>query len=105
MEMTFHSPVRLLIVAECAHYRQGEAVLAPRHFVREIELWAQMFDRVWLATRFPPGPVPEDATPYRSPNLGFWVANVAFTRSVEDRIRSLGRSAVDLCRLIRAFRQ
>jgi len=105
MEMTFHSPVRLLIVAECAHYRQGEAVLAPRHFVREIELWAQMFDRVWLATRFPPGPVPEDAAPYRSPNLGFWVANGAFTRSVEDRIRSLGRSAVALCRLIRAFRQ
>lgn len=96
-------PGTLLIVAECEHWRQGGAVFAPGHFVREIELWAAMFEKVRLFTRFPNWPQFPEAVPYRARNIQFLTGNGAFAPGARERMKSLGRSAVALPRLFLAF--
>ncbi len=96
-------PGTLLIVAECEHWRQGGRTFAPSHFVREIELWASMFPRVVLFTRFPPGPRVPQAVPYQAPNVRFRKGNGALAPGGCERLKSLGRSALLIPGLFLAY--
>lgn len=78
-------------------------MLAPSHFVREIELWASMFPRVELYTRFPPWPKVPQAVPYQARNIRFLTGNGAFTPGGLERLKSLGRSARAVPRLFLAY--
>lgn len=95
--------MKLLIVSECGHFRSNGRVLAPRHFVREISLWASMFSQVRLITRFPPWHVPGDGVVYECSNLEFAVGNGALTGGLVDFLLSLGRSAVAVVRIVLGF--
>lgn len=74
-------------------------IVAPGHFRREIDLWAQLFEEVEILTSFPPERAPGGAEAYDSTNLHFIVGNGAFSKVVWDRLVSIGRSAVTLVRL------
>ena len=91
--------MRLLIVAECEHYKSGDAVMAPGHFRREIDLWSRMFDRVEIITSFPAGEAPAGLEGYESPNLDFRIGNGAFSSSLWDKLSSVGRSLVAAARI------
>jgi len=95
--------MRLLIVAECEHYRRGAEIVAPGHFRREIDLWARMFDEVDLITQFPGEEAPHGVEPYESTNIQFVIGNGAFSRDPWDRIVSIGRSAMTVTRIIRSI--
>ena len=93
--------LRMLVVTECEHFVINGQVAAPRHFRREIDLWARMFSHVELITRFPPWPIPRDADGYESKKIDFVVGNGAFSRGVADKVLSLARSTVAAARIVR----
>jgi glycosyltransferase involved in cell wall biosynthesis len=93
--------LRMLVVTECEHFAIDGQVVAPRHFTREIDLWAQMFAQIELATRFPPWPMPRDADGYESKKIEFVVANGAFSPGFVDKVLSLARSTVAAFRIVK----
>lgn len=95
--------MRLLIVAECEHFKHQEVTLAPGHFRREMDLWSRMFDRVEIITSFPVGEAPAGLEEYESTNIDFLIGNGAFSSSVWDKLLSVGRSLVTALRIGRSL--
>ena len=84
-------PRTLLIVAECVHWRVEDRVMAPEHFVLEMELWAKMFEQVWIYTEFKQGKPASDAIPYRVTNVHFGETRGADRPGLLGKLLSLHR--------------
>jgi len=92
-----------LIVAECEHWRVEEQVMAPEHFVAEIELWAKMFEEVQIYTAFKQGEPSADAVTYHSQNIDFEKAKGADRPGLLGKLLSLHRAPPVMLKLWRAL--
>jgi glycosyltransferase involved in cell wall biosynthesis len=60
---------RLLIVSHVKHYRHAGRLYALAPYVREINVWAELFPQLVIASPFAEGPPPGDAEAFASPNI------------------------------------
>lgn len=62
-------PVRLLIVSHVIHYRWQGRLWAYGPYVREIELWANIFPEITIACPLREEPAPADCLPFEHTNI------------------------------------
>jgi len=62
-------PNRLVIFSGVSHHRLDEKIIAHRGFVREVDIWARIFDEVLVVSRLVSGPAAADAVPYAEKNI------------------------------------
>jgi glycosyltransferase involved in cell wall biosynthesis len=64
-------PRRLVVFSGVVHYTGGKRLVAHRGFVREIDLWSRIFDRVLVVGPSSTASAAEDAVAYGEPNTEF----------------------------------
>lgn len=62
-------PNRLVIFSGVSHHRLDEKIIAHRGFVREVDIWARIFDEVLVVSRLVSGTAAADAVPYAEENI------------------------------------
>lgn len=82
---------RLVVFSSVSHF-VNHCVIAHAGFVKEIDLWAKIFDRVLIVTIKDPGMPTEDAIPYKASNIDFfWLSGSIYTSGIFGKIRLLTR--------------
>lgn len=61
--------VNLVIVSSALHYKEGDSLFAYGPYVREIDLWAELFASVIIAAPCRVGPPPGDCLPFSSKRI------------------------------------
>lgn len=60
---------RLVVFSGVEHHIMGTDYIAHGGFVREIDIWARIFEQVMVVTRLGLGPILSDEVPYAEPNV------------------------------------
>lgn len=95
----------LVIASHVVHHQQRDRLWAYAPYAREIELWADLFPRVIIASPRDPAPPPGDAAPIDRVNVTLRPQRAFGGRGVRARLASLGHVPMALLDLWGALRE
>lgn len=95
---------RLLIVSHVIHYRHAGRLWAYGPYAREIDIWADLFPEVRIASPCRNAPPPGDAIAFTRPNISPWPITETGGDSVGQKLRQVALLPILVVQLTKAMR-
>jgi glycosyltransferase involved in cell wall biosynthesis len=94
------SSINLLVITSARHYKDGDSLFAYGPYVREIELWADLFASIVIAAPCRLGPPPGDYLPFSSKRISIHPVSEMGGETIGAKLKQIAmlpKLVVELC--------